>query len=125
MNIIGIDVGGTNTDAAFIQHGRVVGMAKVPTNHEELIESTEQALNEIMAYCPDSQPAQLHLSTTLSTNAIIEGNGAPAAVLAMPGPGVNLTGLDLGFPFFPVGGYIDHRGREVAALNEDEVLAAA
>ncbi|NMB17736.1 MAG: hydantoinase/oxoprolinase family protein [Firmicutes bacterium] len=125
MNIIGIDVGGTNTDATFIHHGQVVGMAKVPTDHEELIESTKQALDEIMAYYSGSQPVQLHLSTTLSTNAIIEGTGATTAVLGMPGPGVNLAALDLGFPFFPVQGYIDHRGREVAGLDEGEVLAAA
>jgi len=125
VDIIGIDVGGTNTDAAFIRHGRVVGMAKVPTNHEDLIESTKQAMNEIMAYYATSGQVQLHLSTTLSTNAIIEGTGSPAAALGMPGPGVNLAALDLGFPFFPLGGYIDHRGREVAELNEGEVLAAA
>jgi len=125
VDIIGVDVGGTNTDATLISNGQVVGMAKTPTNHEDLLESTTEVLRKIMDYCVGSEPIQLHLSTTLSTNAIVEGKGEPTAVLAVPGPGINLETLELGFPIYRLKGYIDHRGREVAPLNRAEVLKAA
>ena len=125
MDIIGIDVGGTNTDATLIRGGRVVAMAKTPTQHDDLLASTRQVLQQIMEYHTGNEPIQLHLSTTLSTNAIVEGKGEPTAVLAVPGPGINLDTLELGFPLHQLSGYIDHRGREVASIDTEEVLQAA
>ena len=125
MYIIGIDVGGTNTDATLIHDGEVVGMAKTPTNHHELFESTSEVLKEILNYYSGQGGIQLQLSTTLSTNAIVEGTGSPTVLLAVPGPGVNLDTLELGFPVYSLQGYVDHRGREVASLDPTAVLGAA
>ena len=125
MYIIGIDVGGTNTDATLIHDGEVVGMAKTPTNHEKLFESTSEVLKKILNYYSGKGMIQLQLSTTLSTNAIVEGTGSPTALLAVPGPGVNIDTLELGFPVYALQGYVDHRGREVASLESAAVLAAA
>ncbi|HPO81121.1 MAG TPA: hydantoinase/oxoprolinase N-terminal domain-containing protein, partial [Bacillota bacterium] len=127
MTIVGIDVGGTNTDAALIQEGRILATAKVRTHHDRLLDSTTLAFEKLLdAYGSTelSGPMELHLSTTLSTNAIIEGKGDPTAVLAVPGPGMNIAELDLGFPIYVLSGSIDHRGREVAPINREEVMNA-
>ncbi len=127
MVIVGIDVGGTNTDAALVSEGEILATAKVPTHHDQLVESTTSAFEKLIdSYGGPafSDPIELHLSTTLSTNAIIEGQGDPTAVLATPGPGMNIKDLDLGFPIYILSGSVDHRGREVAPINPEEILDA-
>lgn len=121
MFIVGIDVGGTNTDAALVHQDQVLAMAKVPTNHGDLFSSTKQALEEVLKKHQGQEPIQLHLSTTLSTNIIVEGKGAQTAVVAIPGPGSNLQDQGFNFPVYEVGGYVDHRGREVSPLDEIEI----
>ncbi len=124
MYIAGIDVGGTNTDAALIKDNQVVATGKVPTDQDNLVESTAAALELILSSYRDSEPLELHLSTTLSTNTIIEGRGDPTFVLAVPGPGMRIEDLGLGFPVHRLSGSVDHRGREIAAVNPREVEAA-
>lgn len=121
MYIIGIDVGGTHTDAALLQGTQVVALAKVPTDHGDLFSSTRQALEDILVQYPGDGPLKLQLSTTLSTNAIVEGRGVPTQVVAVPGPGVNLDSLRFPFPVHKLSGYIDHRGREAAPLDPVEL----
>lgn len=124
MYIAGIDVGGTNTDAALIKDNVVVATGKVPTDHENLVESTAAALEVILAAYQGSAPLELHLSTTLSTNTIVEGKGDPTGVVAVPGPGMRIEELGLGFPIDILSGSVDHRGREVAGIAADEVYGA-
>ena len=121
MYVIGIDVGGTNTDATLIFDSKVVAMAKTPTNHQDLFNSTKNALEKVLEHYEGDAPIKLHLSTTLSTNAIVEGTGMPTKVVAIPGPGVNLESLSFSFEISELSGYVDHRGREVAPLNSGEV----
>lgn len=126
MQVIGIDVGGTNTDATLIgPDWNAAGIVKTPTEHDNILASTKLAFNEILKYLEDDVPVQLHLSTTLSTNAIIEGKGEPVAVVAIPGPGVNPAAFGFDFPIYPVQGYVDHRGRVVEDVDPEEVLTAA
>lgn len=121
MYIIGIDVGGTNTDAALLKGSHVEALAKVPTNHGDLFSSTRQALEGILRHYPGDESVRLQLSTTLSTNTIVEGRGVPTQVVAVPGPGVNLKSLGFPFAIHELKGYIDHRGREVAPLDPTEL----
>lgn len=126
MQVIGIDVGGTNTDATLIgPDWNAAGIVKTSTEHDNILASTKLAFNEILKYLEDDVPVQLHLSTTLSTNAIIEGKGEPVAVVAIPGPGVNPAAFGFDFPIYPVQGYVDHRGRVVEDVDPEEVLTAA
>ncbi|HHV94501.1 MAG TPA: hydantoinase/oxoprolinase family protein [Firmicutes bacterium] len=124
MYIAGIDVGGTNTDAALIKDNEVVATGKVPTDHVNLVESTAAALETILGSYRGTEPLELHLSTTLSTNSIVEGRGDPALVLAVPGPGMRIEDLRLGFAVHQLSGSVDHRGREVAPIDREEVKAA-
>jgi N-methylhydantoinase A/oxoprolinase/acetone carboxylase beta subunit len=81
---LGIDTGGTYTDAVLVDDGdRIVASAKRLTTHHELITGIGGVLDDL-------PPGRLRdvclvaLSTTLSTNAVVEGRGAPVAVL-LPG----------------------------------------
>lgn len=125
LPVLGIDVGGTNTDAALIIDGQVVGTAKVRTDPGSLIHSTAAAFAEALRAAGHvSGPLELHLSTTLSTNAIVEGRGDPTLALAVPGPGMRIEDLGLGFSAWQAGGAIDHRGRETAPLDVESVRDA-
>lgn len=124
--IIGIDVGGTNTNAAFVEDGTLIATAKYPTDHHNLLSSVSAVLEEIYYSIPHhpNEQLELHLSTTLTTNAIVEGRGQPVAAVITPGPGANLSDLEFPLPTFPVKGTIDHRGRETEPLDLAEVRQA-
>jgi N-methylhydantoinase A len=121
--IIGIDVGGTNTNAALIQDGILTATAKHPTDHHDLLFGVRMVLEEIVHVFPSPvmENTELHLSTTLTTNAIVEGRGEPIAAIIIPGPGVNPSDLELPSLTYRVEGAIDHRGRETASLDMAEI----
>lgn len=123
---IGIDVGGTNTDAALLHDDELIGVSKAPTNHRDLLASTAEALERVLSFAPPRglEGLNLHLSTTLSTNAIVEKRGDPVAVLACPGPGMTLSDIDPGFPVHLLAGAVDHRGRETEPLSVSEIRDA-
>ena len=79
--LLGIDTGGTYTDAVLLDDERgVVAKAKALTTKYDLAVGIQ---NAVEAVSPDS-PAEIHLvslSTTLATNAIVEGHGSPICLL--------------------------------------------
>ena len=78
--IIGIDTGGTYTDAVLMEadSGAVIATAKEPTTHYHLATGTGHALAALLATSgvAASEIRQLAVSTTLATNAVVEGKGA-------------------------------------------------
>ncbi len=82
---LGIDTGGTYTDAVLVDHssGEVLAGAKALTTHHDLSVGIGQAVAAVF----DGQamsPAEVDLvalSTTLATNAIVEGRGSPVCLL--------------------------------------------
>ena len=81
--IIGIDTGGTYTDAVLIDSSSktVLATAKEPTTHHRLALSTGKALATLLKQSGVNKTdiSRLALSTTLATNAVIEGKGARVA----------------------------------------------
>lgn len=118
---IGIDVGGTHTDAVILEKGTVVASAKVATNHHDLLVSVRSALEGILEGVNPAQVTRLNLSTTLSTNAIVEGRTEDVGVLVSSGPGVNPDEYQVGPYYYTVGGSIDHRGKEIVAPDGADV----
>ncbi len=96
-------------------------MGKTPTRHDDLFLSTSTALEQVLEHFSGAEPLQLQLSTTLSTNLIVEGKGTATSVIAVPGPGMNLAGYEFPFPLHELDGYMDHRGREVSPLDPREI----
>ncbi len=91
---LGIDTGGTYTDAVLIDQvsGRVLAAAKSLTTHHDLSLGIGEAIRAI--FKPEAlvtecgvesiQPRQVTLvglSTTLATNAIVEGQGSPICLI--------------------------------------------
>jgi N-methylhydantoinase A/oxoprolinase/acetone carboxylase beta subunit len=121
--LIGIDIGGTFTDAVAVRAGTVVGTTKVPTVPENLSVSLLDALDGVLDNVPETEVARISLSTTLITNLLAQGQVPKAAVLLIPGPGRDPSTYRLGVPSWVVKGAIDFRGREIAPLDRDEVRA--
>lgn len=85
--IIGIDTGGTFTDAVLIEKstGKVIQITKTPTTHHILSEGIANALQDILALStisPDNIE-KVAISSTLATNAVVENKGARVAVLVI------------------------------------------
>ena len=78
--ILGLDTGGTFTDAALIEAktGKLIAKAKAPTTRADLSIGLGEAINEVLATLDKDARKKLHrvcLSTTLATNAVVEGMG--------------------------------------------------
>ena len=123
--LIGIDVGGTTTDAVLIDKGKTIKTSKVPTDHDHLLECLMGALDEVVREVPTEEIERVVLSTTLITNLIAEGKADPVALIIEPGPGMNPEDLTREGEVRIVRGAIDYRGREIQPLDEDQVKKAA
>ena len=121
---LGIDVGGTHTDAVIIDQNGVVASAKVETCPENLIASIDAVLEKIFADGRDCAAIRrVNLSTTLTTNAIIEDKLEKVGILATAGPGLIAAtfNYDLGEHFHLLPGVIDHRGSRQQDLDKNLV----
>ncbi len=87
MIALGIDTGGTYTDAVLVDHesGAVLAGAKALTTRRDLSigigEAVRAALNENGGALWPADVDLVALSTTLATNAIVEGQGSPVCLL--------------------------------------------
>ena len=85
---IGVDIGGTFTDAALVDEGSgAIGIAKTLTTPEDFGQGVVNALREaIEAYdVPPGDVSLLSHATTVVTNAILEEKGARTALIATRG----------------------------------------
>ena len=125
--LLGIDVGGTHTDAVALDLRGGVSVAascKVPTRHHDLLSSVTEALTAILAQVDAGEVAQLNLSTTLSTNAIVQGKTEDVGVIVSAGPGIDPHNFMPCKDFHVIDGSIDHRGNEVRALSSRQLAEA-
>ncbi|MDQ1275158.1 MAG: N-methylhydantoinase [Euryarchaeota archaeon] len=121
--LIGIDVGGTTTDAVLIRNGEVYSTAKVPTDQGNLLKSLLDALDKVSRGVPPEQFERVVFSTTVVTNLIAEGKTDRVALLLIPGPGVNPASYVFPDSFY-LKGAMDYRGREIQPLDEAEIRKA-
>ncbi|GAB7022048.1 hydantoinase/oxoprolinase family protein [Salidesulfovibrio brasiliensis] len=126
--LLGIDVGGTHTDAvALAERGGCMETAascKVPTDHDDLLGSVTAALRKVLEDVDPATVTRLNLSTTLSTNAIVEGKVEDVGVFVSAGPGIDPHHFMPCRHFFALDGYVDHRGNEIRALRPNQVEKA-
>lgn len=114
--LLGIDVGGTFTDAVVISQQEVAAQAKVPTNHDDVLVSVLKALDKVLTAVDVSRLSRVVISSTIVTNALTEDKVDPVFLAVMTGPGMNVQGK---FPVEPyyVSGYVDHRGKVTAQID--------
>jgi N-methylhydantoinase A/oxoprolinase/acetone carboxylase beta subunit len=83
---LGIDTGGTYTDAALVDYdsGLVLNAAKALTTRRDLSIGIGEAIDAVFQQPSAPAPAGVNLvslSTTLATNAIVEGQGSPVCLI--------------------------------------------
>ena len=103
--IIGIDVGGTHTDAVLINDFHIENKVKILTDKENLFECIIKALSLVMEKKNPGNITRVVLSTTLSTNAIVEDKLSRVGVLVSAGPGINPEFFRMGKYYYLVKGF--------------------
>jgi len=123
--IIGLDVGGTHTDVVLVGMNGLERQIKVPTDTSALFETVLTGLEKITENLPPGKIKHAVLSTTLTTNAIIQNKLPPAGMIVSAGPGINPESYRTNKYYFPVAGYIDHSGREIEPIDANQIIDIA
>ncbi|MDR2338630.1 MAG: hypothetical protein LBF40_00595 [Deltaproteobacteria bacterium] len=128
---LGIDVGGTHTDAVVLSEGQeVLAHAKAVTR-DPVIGGLREALQGLSKEVPLKAGAKgggirrLTVSTTLGLNSVLTGTAGPVGVLATSGPGLDIEGGPYGPLFRLIKGSQDHRGKALAPIDPAEAKEAA
>ena len=129
--LLGVDTGGTYTDAVLIRDEReVIASAKALTTRHDLAigigEAVEAVLRESGADVAEIGLASL--STTLATNALVEGQGGRAGLVYIGFRAADLQTHGLaealgGDPALVLTGGHNHAGGEAQPLDKDALLA--
>lgn len=131
--LLGVDTGGTYTDAVVLDEAAdvVVASAKALTSRPDLAVGVGAAIDAALAQAAidPAHVAMVSLSTTLATNALVEGQGGCVALVFIGFDPAELgrAGLEdalRGDPVIALAGGHSHAGGEVAPLDLD-VLAEA
>lgn len=130
---IGIDVGGTNTDAVVMQDGDVAAWTKVPTT-EDVTSGIVRALGDVLESV-NASVAAVMIGTTQFTNAVVQRSGLePVAVVRLGAPATeslpplvdwpaDLAKLVLGHASILPGGH-EFDGGELTPINEGALRRA-
>ena len=127
-HFIGIDTGGTYTDAVVIDRDghRILSSAKSITTKGDLAVGVglamQQAVADLKGAVKPSDIGLVSISTTLATNAVVEGHGgvSAAVLIGFDDKMVERTGIARAFPdmaLLRVAGGHDHNGDQVVALD--------
>lgn len=86
--LLGLDTGGTYTDAVLFDPAQgVLATAKSLTTKHDLAIGLKGAMDGVLAHLPNgvkaSEIALVSMSTTLATNAIVEAHGAPICLILL------------------------------------------
>ena len=132
---IGVDVGGTNTDAVLMDGADLVGAVKLPTT-ADVTAGIVDALAALLAYLPPARPVDaVMVGTTHFTNALLERRRlSPTAVIRLALPATKLLPplVDWptplrdaigGFTYMVHGGH-EFDGREISPLAVGEIRTA-
>jgi N-methylhydantoinase A/oxoprolinase/acetone carboxylase beta subunit len=129
--LLGVDTGGTYTDAVLIRDDRdVLARAKALTTRHDLalgVGAAVRAVLETSGIAP-AQIAMASLSTTLATNALVEGQGGRVALIYIGFAASDLAthGLSDALKGDPVcvlaGGHV-HDGSQAVPLDETSLIA--
>lgn len=123
---LGVDTGGTYTDAVIVDEAatRVIGSAKSLTTRGDLALGIGRAVDAALAEAGVSagEVALVSLSTTLATNALVEGQGGRVALVFIGFSEADLERGGLvealkGDPVIRLAGGHNHAGIEAAALD--------
>ena len=129
--LLGVDTGGTYTDAVLIRDEEVViASAKALTTRHDLAIGVGGAVRAVLEQSgiAASDVSMASLSTTLATNALVEGQGGRVALIYIGFREKDLDGHGLrdalkGDPCIVLAGGHNHAGGEANPLDEDALIA--
>jgi N-methylhydantoinase A len=119
--IIGIDVGGTHTDAVLLSKSGIEKKVKVSTDSADLFNTILTGFTRLLDGKDPKRLERIVISTTLTTNAIVQQNMDPVGMIVSAGPGIDPEAYRTGDHYYCVSGSINHRGREKAPVNEIQI----
>ena len=124
--LLGVDTGGTYTDAVLIRGEAVLAKAKALTTRHDLADGIGAAVARVLEVAKVSadRVAMASLSTTLATNALVEGQGGRIGLVYIGFAAADLEthGISAalgGDPVLVLGGGHTHAGAEAAPLDLD------
>ena len=115
--IIGLDVGGTHTDVVLLDKDGLLREIKVLTDELDLFHTVLSGIEQISKGIKPKAIERIVLSTTLTTNLIVQGINPDFGMIVLSGPGINPEFFRTHEHYYVVGGALDHRGREVAPVD--------
>jgi N-methylhydantoinase A/oxoprolinase/acetone carboxylase beta subunit len=126
---LGIDVGGTHTDAVLLDETSVnkvypMATAKAKTSYR-LIDSLSTIFDELLAGDRLSKLTRLTVSSTLGLNSLLTNSADPVGILTTGGPGLALDAESWGPLFKALSGQQDHRGHVLKTVDPAEAKSAA
>ncbi|HUT66494.1 MAG TPA: hydantoinase/oxoprolinase family protein [Spirochaetota bacterium] len=125
---LGIDAGGTYTDSVVYDftEDRVAGWAKAPTTHDDYAVGIQRSLKFLFEQVPKQLIKKIglvSLSTTIATNAIVEGKGGRVGLILIGYDRYNIR--KIGFePKVSIGGKHSIEGDEREPLDTEEARRA-
>eukprot|EP00929_Paragymnodinium_shiwhaense_P024128 TRINITY_DN14957_c0_g1_i20.p1 TRINITY_DN14957_c0_g1~~TRINITY_DN14957_c0_g1_i20.p1 ORF type:complete len:836 (+),score=109.34 TRINITY_DN14957_c0_g1_i20:98-2605(+) len=133
---IGVDIGGTNTDAAVLEGNRVVASAKVPTTMDVISGLQSSLLAVLQDSCIDAASVKaVMVGTTHFINALLTGKSlAPVAIMRLCGTATRDLPPFTDFPeklgaqlnsysaMLPGGVYYD--GKEISKIDDASIRCA-
>lgn len=129
--LLGVDTGGTYTDAVLIHEGRdVIATAKALTTRIDLAQGIGAAVRSVLdqGKVAPGDISLASLSTTLATNALVEGQGGRIGLVYVGFSARDLAAHGLadalrGDPALLLAGGHNHAGTESEPLDIDTLLA--
>tara|TARA_R110002051_G_scaffold136036_1_gene208774 strand:- start:14250 stop:16256 length:2007 start_codon:yes stop_codon:yes gene_type:complete len=131
--LLGVDTGGTYTDAVVLDEAtdQILASAKSLTTRPNLALGVGRAIDAALAQAAidPAHVAMVSLSTTLATNALVEGQGGKIALVFIGFEAAELGRAGLtdalrGDPVIALAGGHSHAGGEVAPLDLDALAQA-
>lgn len=119
--IIGLDMGGTNIDAVIIKDGSILKVVKQPVDFDNMFNSIWNVILELIKNIEINDIKKINLSTTVSTNAIVENKVSDVGLVLQTGPGLTKEYFSNFQNIKFISGYTDHRGIIVKAYDENEI----
>jgi N-methylhydantoinase A len=114
--ILGLDVGGTQTDAVLIGPQGIVAETKTPMG-DDLLETLRRSLERIVSGVDPGQIKRMEFFTTMATNVVIQDRLSHAGMILSAGPGMDPRWFSIGPSYHVVEGCLDHRGQEAVPLS--------
>ena len=142
--VVGVDVGGTNTDAVILVGKKVLSSCKRPTTADKtqgVVDAIQGALDALQSSSRDTviqSTSRVSIGTTHFVNAVVErarDKLSPVAAIRLCGPASRSLPPFVDFPFdlkkllcgrvYMVEGGLECSGREISPVNQEELKRIA